>query len=89
MFNKGSNEAFGEKSFNFMQFSFRYFVLCHPTPLRSLACVAMQSIVLAMRSVGQMKLAYAIRVEMKHLERSYSTLRCSVSDILSVVTLAL
>ena len=41
---------------------------------------------LVMGSVGQMKLAYAIRVEMKHLERSYSTLGCSVSDIFSFVT---
>ena len=77
---KGCNEAFGEKLFNFMLLSFRYFLLCHPAPLRSQAFVAMQSIMLAMGSVGQMKLACAIRVEIKHLERSYSTLCCSVSE---------
>ena len=65
---------------------FPIFFLCHPTPLRTQAFVAMQSIMLAMGSVGQMMLAYAIRVEMKHLERSYSTLCCSVSDIFSFVT---
>ena len=48
--------------------------------------MAMQSIMLAMGSGGQEKLARAIRVEMKHLERSYSTLCCSISDILSFVT---
>ena len=53
---------------------------------RSHAFVAMQSIMLEMRSVGQGKLACAIRAELKHLERSYSTLCCSVSDICSFVT---
>ena len=60
------------KLFNFMLLNFRYFVLCHPTPLRSQAFAAMQSIMLAMGSVGQMKLAYAIRVEVKHLETKLS-----------------
>ena len=46
----------------------------------------MQSIMPVMGSVGQMKLACAIKVEMKHLERGYSTLCCSVSDIWSFVT---
>ena len=32
MCNKGLNAAFGEKLFKFMLFSFRYLVLCHPTP---------------------------------------------------------
>ena len=41
---------------------------------------------LAMGSKGQEKLTCAIRVEMKHLERSYSTLCCSVSDNFSFVT---
>ena len=86
MCNNGSNEPFGEKLFNFLLLNFQYFVLCHPTPLRSQAFVAMQSIMLAMGSVGQEKLACAIRVEMNHLERSYSTLCCSISDILSFVT---
>ena len=62
MCNEGLNEAFGEKLFNFMLFSFRYLVLCHPTPLRSHAFVAMQSIMIAMGSVGQEKLACAIKV---------------------------
>ena len=62
MCNKGLNEAIGEKLFNFMLFSFRYLVLCHPTPLRSHAIVAMQSIMLAMGPVGQKKLACAIKV---------------------------
>ena len=83
---KGWNKAFGEKLFNFMLLSFRYFLLCHPTRLRSQAFVAMQSIMLAMGPVGQMKLACAWRVVMKHLERSYSTLCCSVSDNFSFVT---
>ena len=48
----------------------------------SMAFVAMQSIMLAMGSVCQEKLAYAIRMEMKHLEKSYSTLCCSIHDIL-------
>ena len=62
MCNKDLNEAFGETLFDFMLFSFRYLVLCHPTPLRSHAFVAMQSIMLAMVSVGQEKLACAIKV---------------------------
>ena len=76
MCNKGLNEAFGEKLFNFMLFSLRYLVLCHPTPLRSHAILAMYSIMLAMGSVGQEKLASAIKVCLKHFERSYSTLCC-------------
>ena len=42
--------------------SFRYFVLCYPTPLRSHASVAMLSIMLAMGSVSQEKLPCAIKV---------------------------
>ena len=86
MCNNGSNEAFEEKLFIFLLFNFRYLVLCPPTPLRSHAFVAMQYIMLAMGYTGQEKLACAIRVEMKHLERSYSTLCCLISDILSFVT---
>ena len=63
MCNNGSNEAFEEKLFNFMLFNFRYLVLCPPTPLCSHAFVAMQSIMLAMGSVGQEKLACAIMVQ--------------------------
>ena len=48
--------------------------------------MAMQSIMLAMGSVGQEKLACAIMVQMKNLERSYSTFCCSISDIWSFVT---
>ena len=62
MCNKDLNKAFGEKLFNLMLFSFRYLVLCHPTPLRSHAFLAMQSIMFAIGSVGQTKLASAIRV---------------------------
>ena len=62
MCNKGLNEAFGEKLFNFMLFSFRYLALCHSTPLRSYAFVAMHSIMLAMGSVGQENLARAIKI---------------------------
>ena len=47
-----------------------------PHPLPSHAFDAMHSIMLEMVSVGQGKLACAIRAEMKHLERSYSTLSC-------------
>ena len=61
MYNKGLNEAFGEKLFNFMLFSFGYFVLSHPTPVRLQEIVAMHSIMLAMGSVSQMKPASAIR----------------------------
>ena len=67
-------------------FSFDILSFVNPPPLHSQAFVAMQSIILAMGSVGQEKLACAIRVETKHLERSYSTLCCSISDILSFVT---
>ena len=42
--------------------SFGYLVLCHPTPLRSHTFVAMQSIMLAMGSKGQEKLACTIKV---------------------------
>ena len=86
MCNKSSNEGIGEKLFNFMLFTFRYLVLCHPTPLRSHAFDAMQSIMLEMGSVGQGKLACAIRAKMKELGRSCSTLCFSVSDIWSFVT---
>ena len=58
MCNNGSNEPFGEKLFNFLLLNFQYFVLCHPTPLHSQAFVAMQSIMLAMGSVGQEKLVH-------------------------------
>ena len=86
MCNKSLNEAFEEKLFNFMMFTFRYLVFCHATPLRSHAFVAMQSIMLEMGSVGQEELACAIRAYIKHLKRSYSTLCCSLSDIWSFVT---
>ena len=43
MCNKGLIEAFGDKLFNFMLFSFGYLVLYHPTPLRSHTFDAMQS----------------------------------------------
>ena len=53
MCNKDLSEAFGEKLFNSILFSFRYLVLCHPSPpLCSHAFVAMQTIMLAMGSVG-------------------------------------
>ena len=61
MCNKGLNEAFGEKLFNFMLFSLGYLVIYHPTPLRSHLLVAMQSIMLEMGSVDQGKLARAIK----------------------------
>ena len=61
MCNKGLTEAFGEKLFKFMLFTFRYLVLCHPTTLRSHAFDAMQLIMLEMGSVGQGELACAIR----------------------------
>ena len=61
MCNKGLNEAFGEKLFNSMLFNLGYLVICHPTLLRSHAFVAMLSIMLEMGSVGQGKLACAIR----------------------------
>ena len=61
MCNKSLNNAFGEKLFNFMLFTFGYLVLCHPTPLRSHVFDAMQSIMLEMGSVGQGELACAIR----------------------------
>ena len=61
MCNKSLVEAFGEMLLiNFMLFSFGYLVIYHPTPLRSHAFVAMQSIMLAMGSVCQGKLACAI-----------------------------
>ena len=62
MCNKGSNEVFGETLFNFLLFNFRYLVLSHPPPLRLQEIVAMHSIMLAMGSVSQNKLASAIRV---------------------------
>ena len=40
---------------------------------------------LEMRSVGQGELACALRAEMKHLERSYSTSCYSLSDIWSFI----
>ena len=61
MCNKGLDEEFGEKLFNFMLFSLGYLVIRHPTPLRSHAFVAMQSIMFEMGSVDQGKLACAIR----------------------------
>ena len=61
MCNKSLNEAFGDMLFNFMLLNFRYFVLCHPAPLRSHAFVAMQSIMLEMGSVAQEELACALR----------------------------
>ena len=62
MCNKGLNEASREKLLIFILFSFRYLVLCHPTPLSSHAFVAMHSIMLAMGSVDQEKLPCAIKV---------------------------
>ena len=67
MCNKGLNEAFGEKLFNFMLYSFRYFVICYPTPLRSHAFVAMQFIMLEMGSVGQGKLVCAKKGPWAHI----------------------
>ena len=59
-----------------MLFNFRYFVLCHSTPLRLQEIVTTHFIKLAMGYVVQKKLASAIRVSLKHFERSYSTLCC-------------
>ena len=51
-----------ERSYStFVLFSLGYLVICHPTPLRSHAFVAMQSIMFEMGSVDQGKLACAIR----------------------------
>ena len=50
MCNKGLDEAFGEKLFNFMLFSKGYLAICHPTPLPSHAFVAIQSIMFEMGS---------------------------------------
>ena len=61
MCNKGLNEAFGEKVFNFYAAHFRIFGHLSPHPLCSHAFVAMQSFMLEMGSVGQWKLACAIR----------------------------
>ena len=63
-----------------------YFALSHPTHLRLQEIRAMHSIVLAIGSVGQKKLATAIRVWLKHFERSYSTLCCGTPGILSFLT---
>ena len=61
MCNESLNEAFGEKLFNFMLFTFGYLVLCYPTPLRSHAFDSMQAIMLEMGSVGQGELACTMR----------------------------
>ena len=71
--NKGLIEALWKKLFNFKLLSFGYLVRFHPTPLRLQEVLAMHSIMLAMSSVGQMKLASAIRVWLKTLGESYST----------------
>ena len=60
--NNGSNEAFRVKLFNFLLLNFRYLFLCHPTPLCLQEIVALHSIMIAMGSVSQKKLATAIRV---------------------------
>ena len=62
MCNKGLNQAFGKKLFNFMLLNSGYFVLFQPTPLRLQEIVAMHSVKLAMGSAVQKKLASAIRV---------------------------
>ena len=84
--NNGLIEATWGTLFNFILFSFHLLVSRNPIPLHSHAFVAMQSIIFAMGSVGQEKLACAIMVKMKHLERSYSVFCCSISDIWSFVT---
>ena len=61
MCNKGLNEAFAEKLFNFILLTLGYFDIYNPTPLRPHAFVAMQFIMLEMGSVGQGELACAIR----------------------------
>ena len=61
MCNKGLNEAFGEKVFNFYAVHFRIFGHLSSHPLRSHEFVAMKSIMLGMGSAGQGKLACAIR----------------------------
>ena len=62
MCNKGLNQAFGRKLFNFMLLNCGYFVLSHPTPLHLQEIVAMHSIKLAMGSVVEKMLTSAIRV---------------------------
>ena len=52
----------GESYSTLRVFSLGFLVLSHPTPLRLHAFVAMHSIMLAMGSVGQKKLASAMRV---------------------------
>ena len=71
--NLGLIEAFWKKLFNFMLLNCVYFVLFHPTPLRLQEIATMHSIMLAMGSVGQKKLAGAFRVLLKHFKRRYST----------------
>ena len=61
MCNKGLNESFGEKLFNFILLNLVYFDIYHPTPLRSHAFVPLHFIMPEMGSVGQGELACAIR----------------------------
>ena len=61
MCNKGLNESFGEKLFNFILLNLGSFDIYYPTPLRSHAFVAMQFTMTEMVSVGQGELACAIR----------------------------
>ena len=60
MCNKGLMKHL-ERSYSTLCCCLGYFVIYHPNPLRSHAFVAMQSIMLEIESVGQGKLACAIR----------------------------
>ena len=84
--NKGLNEAFGEKLFSFMLISFRYLVLSHPTPLRLHDFTAMHSIILAIGSVDQKKLAIAITVLIEATGGKLFNFILSVSDFQSFFT---
>ena len=85
MCNKGLNEAFGEKLFNFILFSFGYLVIYHPNPLRSHAFCG-NAIHYAWDGVCRSREACMCNKGLNEaLERSYSTLYCSVSDIWSFI----
>ena len=60
-----------------------YFVLFHPTPLRLEETVAMHANMFVMAFVGQKKLACAIRVWLKHFEKSYSIQYNTIIDLYS------
>ena len=69
-----------------MLFSLEFYAFFTPNLLRFPACVAVLSVLLVMGFVGQGKFACAIKVGLNNFRENYSSLRCSRSKIVMLLS---